>query len=100
MENYRNLTRISGAREVTSVLANSKYLGVVVDTHINFKEHIQQLSKKISWGTGILATLRHNISLTILKQMYFSLICPFPMCGATIWGNTQYVTTLHPDCIA
>ena len=72
-----------------------KYLGVVIDSHLNFKEHIHQLSKKISRGIGILANLRHYVSVTILKQLYSSLIYPFLIYGATIWGNT-YETTLHP----
>ena len=71
-----------------------KYLGAVIDAHLNFKEHIQQLSKKISRGIGILAKLRNYVSLTILKQRNFSLIYPFLIYGATIWGNT-YVTTLN-----
>ena len=29
-----------------------KYLGVVIDSHLNFKEHIHQLSKKISRAMG------------------------------------------------
>ena len=72
-----------------------KYLGVVIDSHVSLKEHIYQLSKKISRGIGILAKLHHYVSVTILTQLYSSLTYPFLMYGATIWGNT-YETTLHP----
>ena len=72
-----------------------KYLRVVVDSHLNFKEHIHQPSTKISRGIGILAKLHHHVTVTILKLLYFSLIYPFLIYGAINCGNT-YVTTLHP----
>ena len=44
-----------------------------------------------------LVKLHHYVSLTILKEMYFSLICPFLMYGATIRGQylQNYSTSLN-----
>ena len=38
-----------------------KYLGILIDCHLNWKEHIQQISKKISRGIGILCKIRHYV---------------------------------------
>ena len=64
-----------------------KHLGLVIDSHLNFKEHIHQLSKKISRGIGILAKLHHYVSVSILKQLYFS----FLIYGAIIWGYRNII---------
>ena len=40
-----------------------KYLGILIDCHVNWKEHIQQLSKKISRGIGVLCKIRHCVNV-------------------------------------
>ena len=65
-----------------------KYLGVFIDSHLKFKEHIHQLSKKISRGIGILAKLRPFVSQDILIQFYYSLFYSFLTYGLIVWGNS------------
>ena len=69
-----------------------KYLGVFIDSHLKFKEHIHQLSKKISRSIGILAKLRLFVSQDILIQLYYSLFYSFLTYGLMIWGNTYEAT--------
>ena len=38
-----------------------KYLGIFIDCHLNWKEQIQQISKKISRGIGVLSKIRHFV---------------------------------------
>ena len=47
-----------------------KYLGILIDCHLNWKEHIQQHSKKISRGIGVLCKIRHYVNVKILVQLY------------------------------
>ena len=54
-----------------------KYLGILIDCHLNWKEHIQQISKKISRGIGILCKIRHYVDVKILLQLYHAIILPF-----------------------
>ena len=72
-----------------------KYLGVLIDTSLNWKDHIHELSKKISRGIGILLKLRKCVSTQILLQVYYSIIYTFFTYGVLIWGNT-YKTNLYP----
>ena len=72
-----------------------KYFCVFIDSHLKFKKHIHQLSKKISRSIGILAKLRLFVSQDILIQLYYSLFNSFLTYGLIIWGNT-YEATLHP----
>ena len=54
-----------------------KYLGILIDCHLYWKEHIQQLSKKISRGIGVLCKIRHYVNAKILTQLYHAIILPF-----------------------
>lgn len=72
-----------------------KYLGVYIDSHLNWKHHIQQTSKKVSRGIGILSKISHFVNTKILKQLYYTLIFPFLTYGILVWGNT-YISNLRP----
>ena len=65
-----------------------KYLGILIDCHLNWKEHIQQISKKISRGIGILCKIRHYVDVKILVQLYHAIILPFFSYCCIVWGNT------------
>ena len=65
-----------------------KYLGILIDCHLNWKEHIQQLLKKISRGIGVLCKIRHYVNVKILTQLYHAIILPFFSYCCIVWGNT------------
>ena len=67
-----------------------KYLGIIIDSNLNWKEHVHELCKKISRGIGILSKLRHFVSKRILIQIYYSLIYPYLTYCVKIWGNTYW----------
>lgn len=71
-----------------------KYLGVFIDSYLNWKEHIHELSKKISRGISVLLKLRKFVSTHTLL-VYYSIIYSFLAYGVLICGNT-YKTNLHP----
>lgn len=72
-----------------------KYLGVIIDSNVNWKEHVNELCKKISRGIGILLKLRNFVKIDILIKIYYSIIYPFLIYGIIIWGNT-YKTNVKP----
>ena len=72
-----------------------KYLGALIDSSLNWKDHIHELSKKISRGIGVLLKLRKWVSTQIILQVYYSIIYTFFTYGVLIWGNT-YKTNLYP----
>ena len=50
----------------------TKYLGVLLDEHLLFKEHINTIKQKLNRPNGILAKLRHHLPSDILKTGYYS----------------------------
>ena len=47
-----------------------KYLGLIVDSNLNWKPYLHKLSKKISRGIGVLCKIRYHVNRKILLQSY------------------------------
>ena len=50
-----------------------KYLGVIIDSHLNWKQHILSITKKMSRFIGM-CKLRHFVNKKMIKNIYYSLI--------------------------
>ena len=61
----------------------TKYLGIRIDKHLNWSQHIHHVNLKLSRGIGILAKLRHFVSKKTLKSLYYSFIQPH----VGLWTN-------------
>ena len=74
-----------------------KYLGVLIDAQLTFKFHIDELTKKISRGIGVLYKLRYYVTTKILISVYYAIIYPFLLYGIAIWGSASFtrLTPLH-----
>ena len=72
-----------------------KYLGIFIDSHLNWKSHVNYIAKKINRSIGILSKLRYYLDRHILITLYNTLIYPFLIYGIIIWGNT-YFSTVQP----
>ena len=66
-----------------------------MDCNLNWKDHVLDLGKKISRGTGILFNLRDFVSIDILIQVYYSVIYPFLVYTVLVGGHT-YKSNLYP----
>ena len=67
---HLNNKRISETKSI-------KYLGVLIDSHLNWKEHIQNLFKKLSKSISIICKLRHYVSSQILSLLCRAIIYHF-----------------------
>ena len=64
-----------------------KYLGVIIDSHLNWKQHILNLSKKLSRCIGILCKLRPFLNTNNLKNIYYSLFYFHLVYSIQVWGS-------------
>ena len=76
---------------------NIIYLGIEIDSKLNFKIHISKVQSKISKGVGILYKLNKLLPTRILITLYYALIFPHLIYGIIIWGSTysSYLTSLQ-----
>ena len=70
-----------------------KFLGVIIDQHLTWKDHIDTIASKISRSIGVISKARYFISQTSLLQLYYSLVYPYLYYGNVVWGST-YKTRL------
>ena len=66
-----------------------KYLGVIIDSNLTWKYHIDNIAYKISKTIGIIARLRHFVPLSTLNSIYRCSIQPYTTYGIIAWGNTS-----------
>src|SRR5688572_17787969 len=82
-----NMTITIDNQSITRV-SSSKFLGVHIDEQLTWKEHITDISKKISKNIGIISRVRHLLPRYILVNLYYSLIYPYiSYCNLT-WAST------------
>ena len=76
-----------------------RYLGVLLDNKLKFKNHIQTICNKISKNTGIIYRLSCDVPHRVLINLYNSLIYPYINYCIVIWGST-YSCHLQPLIVA
>ena len=73
----------------------TKFLGILIDENLGWKEHINNVCIKLSRLCGIIYRTRHMLTPEALKSVYYSLIYPHLTYGIVAWGNT-YPTYKQP----
>ena len=71
-----------------------KYLGVIIDTNLNFHDHLTAIELKILRAVGILYKLKFVLPQNTLRTLYYSFIHPHLLYGLIVWGST-YPTYLN-----
>ena len=69
-----------------------KYLGVLLDEHLNWKIQINNVAMKISRGIGILAKLKPFLKDKLLRSIYYSLVYSHLSYGIHAWGSANKTT--------
>ena len=72
----------------------ASFVGLQIDKHLTWTEHIKMVNKTIRSKVGILFRLRHFVPQKILLLLYKALIQPHLMYGIEVWGST-YKTNLN-----
>ena len=92
-KNMSFIHRIRILDSVTDTYANLgmkdyvKYLGLMIDSNLSCKYHIESICHKISKSIGIIAEIRHYVPRRVLLSVYNSLIVPYLTYGICGWGN-------------
>ena len=68
-----------------------KYLGMYVDSKLNFSHHISYVCSKLSRSIGILHRLRRLVPQRVSVNLYYCLIYPYLIYCNMIWGGAAGV---------
>ena len=77
--------KINGKKLIPSKYV--KYLGVLVDCHLNWHAHEMELHSKLSRAVGMLSKIRHYVKYETLQMIYHGIFSSILMYGSQIWGQ-------------
>ena len=66
---------------------STKFLGIMIDDRLSWKDHIMIIKKKISRGIGIINKAKKVLNSNCLMDLYYSFIYPYLCYGIEVWGN-------------
>ena len=72
-----------------SMVQKAKFLGVIVDEKLNFKDHENCIQKKISRSTGAIYQIKDYLPIDILIKLYYAIIYPHMNYAVTVWGASN-----------
>ena len=79
--------RISGQK--VNIMKETKYLGMIMDEHLTFKNHMDTVKLKVKRANGLLAKLKHYVNPTLLRTIYYAIFEPHLQYGCQLWGQAQ-----------
>ena len=71
-----------------------KFLGVVIDSKLNWTQHIDSLVVKLSRGLGAINRAKSVLSPELKLMLYYTMIYPYLSYCDILWGCASQ-TTLH-----
>ena len=74
-----------------------KFLGVIIDDKLNYKEHINSISNRVKRMNGLLWKLSFCIPRKISRKIYNSLIYPHLIYANEVWGKSSQVALSRLD---
>ena len=74
----------------------AKYLGVILDSNLNFRQQLKSLETKLARAVGILYTLKYLLPEIAMLNLCYTLVHSNLMYVILVWGNTflSYLTKL------
>ena len=67
----------------------TKFLGVLLDENITWRNHIACVENKITKNLGLLYKARHLLNTVCTKQLYFSFIHSYLNYANIVWASTN-----------
>ena len=67
---------------------SAKYLGIIIDSDLSWKSHVDNLFKKLLKFTGIFYKLRSRAQPQVLRMLYFTFVHPQLLYGVQVYANT------------
>jgi len=76
-------------KEISQV-TTTKFLGVYVDEHLTFNDHVSIIAKKVAKNIGIISRIRHVLQRPILVNLYNTLILPYLSYCNIVWASNYH----------
>jgi hypothetical protein len=89
-KNYYNVnTQISYEQKCLTNATEIKFLGLIIDDTLTWKQHIEQVVSKMCSACYVLRTIKHTHPHDTLRVIYFVHIHSIIRCGIIFWGKSS-----------
>ena len=83
---YKNMNFCISGQKITST-THARYLGILMDQHLSWGQHLKMLKQKLSRANGLPAKVCYYLSPKLLRTLYFSIFESHLRYGCQIWGQ-------------
>ena len=73
--------------EALAEVNKSKFLGVIIDNKLSWKDHISFVCRKVARGIGVIIKARKVLHSESMKCLYYSFIYPYMIYCNQVWGS-------------
>ena len=75
----------------------AKFLGVIIDSKLNWSDHTKHVIKKISKGIGIIIKARKYFNQDTLLNLYNTMVLPYISYCIHVWGKSAsiHINKIH-----
>ena len=84
-----DIAKVKIDEHIIPEVTQTKFLGVIIDKHLTWIPHIENLYKKLKSTTAILGRIRHNIPHENYKALYYSLFESHLTYCITVFGGAN-----------
>ena len=68
-------------------VTKTKFLGVIIDENLTWKNHIDGISKTMSRNIGVINKVKYFMPEKVLYTLYCTLVLPYLNYGILVWGS-------------
>jgi len=72
------------------VVNDVRFLGIYIDSRLNFSKHVDYITGKIARNTGIFNRIKNFLPLKSRINFYYSFVYPYLSYGVIVWGATSH----------
>ena len=76
--------------QVLDEVNNTRFLGIHMDSNMNWKIHIEQITHKLNVACLMIRNLNHTLNVDILCMVYFAYFQPILQYGTILGGNSTH----------
>jgi hypothetical protein len=90
-----SISRIGYKNRYIEEMVNTKFLGLQIDKHLNWKNHIEQLVPKLSAACYAMTSVVYIGNINTLQAIYYAHFHSVVKCGIILWGNFKQRKDVH-----
>jgi len=79
---------ISSNKIITNI-NGTRFLGLITDSSLSWKDHIIELTSKLSSTCYAIRAIKPFMSLDVMKMIYYPYVHSVMSCGIIFWGNSH-----------